>query len=122
MKRVIRRGVFETNSSSTHSITMVSSEDYNKWQNGELFYCDGEFITKENAIKELKDDNYFIKSHPDFDFEDEEALEDVLYDWEYYTYNKYWNKYENYYETYANTYTTKNGEEIIAFGYYGMDN
>lgn len=46
MKRVIRRGVFETNSSSTHSITMVSSEDYNKWQNGELFYCDGEFITK----------------------------------------------------------------------------
>jgi hypothetical protein len=34
--RVIRRGVFETNSSSTHSITMCSIEEYEKWESGEV--------------------------------------------------------------------------------------
>ena len=28
MKRQVRRGVFETNSSSTHSITMCSNKEY----------------------------------------------------------------------------------------------
>jgi len=36
--RVIRRGVFETNSSSTHSLCIASKEDFKKWQNGELVY------------------------------------------------------------------------------------
>lgn len=30
MKEVIRRGIFETNSSSVHSITMCSDDEYNK--------------------------------------------------------------------------------------------
>ncbi|WP_313584682.1 hypothetical protein [Lacrimispora sp.] len=30
MKRQIRRGVFETNSSSTHSLTMCSEEEFEK--------------------------------------------------------------------------------------------
>jgi len=34
MKRQIRRSVFETNSSSTHSITMCSNTDFEKWENG----------------------------------------------------------------------------------------
>lgn len=34
----IRKGLFETNSSSTHSLTMCSEEDYDKWENGELFF------------------------------------------------------------------------------------
>lgn len=36
--KVSRIGVFETNSSSVHSMTIVSAEDYHKWENGELFY------------------------------------------------------------------------------------
>lgn len=35
MKRQIRRGVFETNSSSTHSLTMCSEEEFEQWKNGE---------------------------------------------------------------------------------------
>lgn len=31
MKMQIRQGVFETNSSSVHSLTMCSSEEYKKW-------------------------------------------------------------------------------------------
>ena len=38
MKRQIRRGVFETNSSSVHSLTMCSGEEYKKWENGEILY------------------------------------------------------------------------------------
>ena len=33
----IRRNVFETNSSSTHSITLCSVEDYNAWQEGKMY-------------------------------------------------------------------------------------
>ena len=51
MAKVIkmRQGVFETNSSSTHSITMCNESDYDKWVNGELYlarwgYKDKDFI------------------------------------------------------------------------------
>lgn len=32
MKKQIRRGVFETNSSSCHSLTMCSEKEYEKWE------------------------------------------------------------------------------------------
>lgn len=38
MKRQIRRGVFETNSSSVHSITMCSDSEFDRWENGELLF------------------------------------------------------------------------------------
>ena len=38
MKRQIRQRVFETNSSSTHSITMCMKSDYDKWVAGELIW------------------------------------------------------------------------------------
>ncbi len=34
MKRQIRRGVFETNSSSTHSLTMCSKKEYDEFEKG----------------------------------------------------------------------------------------
>ncbi len=37
MKKV-RSGIFETNSSSTHSLTIVSKEDFEKWKRGELVF------------------------------------------------------------------------------------
>lgn len=43
----IRKGVFETNSSSTHTITMCTKSDYNKFVNGEMYIFDDELITKE---------------------------------------------------------------------------
>ena len=35
MKRQIRKGVFETNSSSTHSLVMCLKSDYDKWEHGD---------------------------------------------------------------------------------------
>jgi hypothetical protein len=36
MKMTIRQGVFETNSSSTHSFTICHKEDYDRWVKGEI--------------------------------------------------------------------------------------
>ena len=70
MKRQIRRGVFETNSSSTHSITLMMKKDYDRWQKGEDLYLyssnwmagfpegcrpeNGKLYTKEEVITFLK--------------------------------------------------------------------
>ena len=55
--KIIRRGTFETNSSSTHSITMCKESDFDKWKNGELYYCqdDGKFYDEEGKIKIIKE-------------------------------------------------------------------
>lgn len=41
MKETIRHSVFETNSSSVHSLSICSSEEYSKWKDGEIVYCPG---------------------------------------------------------------------------------
>lgn len=109
--------VFETNSSSTHSLTMCSKEDYDKWESGELLLdrnwrSKEKFITKEAAIKEIK------SSDSSYDFENEDIVEELLRDYDYYTYGAYW---DTDLEEFSQTYTTKTGEEIIAFGKYGYD-
>ena len=51
MKRQIRQGVFETNSSSTHSITMCSGKVYDAWKAGELYFVpyDEIFLTEKGS-------------------------------------------------------------------------
>jgi hypothetical protein len=119
MKRSIRVGVFETNSSSTHSITMCSKEEYDKWENGEMLINDGSstkpFLTREEAIEKLKQDT----TPGRINFEDKEEVDEELRDWGYKTYEQYWDDCDM--ETFEDNYTTKSGEEVIAFGYYGSD-
>lgn len=117
MKKSIRFGVFETNSSSTHSLTMCSKEDYIRWENGEVLLNEdsrwnklNKWVTKEEAIKYLKDNDYSF---------DEENLEEILRDCEFYTCDKYFDN--EYLEGFEETYKTKNGEEIIAFGMFGYN-
>ena len=54
MKRQIRRGVFETNSSSVHSLTMCMESDFNKWVAGELVWdrWEEELVSITDKIKE----------------------------------------------------------------------
>ena len=95
MKRQIRRGVFETNSSSTHSLTIVSQEDYYKWKKGEMLIhkWDDDLISKEDIAEDKL--NY------------------------YKTYDEYWEDSDL--ETFEQTFTTKGGEKIVAFGEFGYD-
>lgn len=39
--KAIRQGCFETNSSSTHSITMCMENEFEKWKNGDTVVAFG---------------------------------------------------------------------------------
>lgn len=100
MKRQVRKGVFETNSSSTHSITMCTKTDFDKWKNGELAWS--------RWTRELVPITDEIQRSIDNDERD------------YYTYDQF-NDYDYIsYETFEET-KCFDGEEIVAFGYSGYD-
>ena len=101
MKRQIRAGVFETNSSSVHSLTMCMESDFDKWVAGELVWSrwGDELVPITDEIKKSME-------------EDER---------EYLTYEQF-NDYDYIdYETFEDSYTTPNGETVKSFGYYGHD-
>ena len=100
----IRKNVFETNSSSTHSLTMCSEEEYEKWQREELIYdrWEGDLIEITDEIKQYRKDTY-------------ELNDSYLYG-RYLTCEEYWEQAEECYETFCSNY---NG--VVAFGYYGYD-
>lgn len=117
MKKQIRRGVFETNSSSVHSLTMCSGEEYEKWKNGEVLYWkyNDKFGTREDIIEELKKKSWYHN----VDWNDTDRVDDILSDEEVKTCEEY---FENeWYETFRQRYTTPSGDEVVAFGYYGHD-
>jgi len=115
MKRVIRIGVFETNSSSTHSLTMCSKEEYEKWSKGEIwlnhsYHNKGnKFMSKENAI------DFMSQHYNDVDISGEESLRNFEI---YRNPDEYLGEDM---ETFHEEYTTPNGETVVAIGYYGYD-
>lgn len=148
--KIIRQNTFETNSSSTHSITMCMANDYNKWKNGELYYINdtGEFVDEINRIRVIKEHIIHEKSEYNdglytykgvsvkYDNLNElyteenlneitqEEIEEFLgneYDyWELPLTYEEWDGLFDY-EKYEDSYTTPNGDEVISFGYYGSD-
>ena len=120
--RTIRIGTFETNSSSTHSITMCMESDFLKWKNGEMYWnrWNEELVPKETVEEEfLKENTGVSKEDPDFKDKLEEYLNDD--DKTYYTYEEF-NDYDYIeYETFKSTYETPQGEKVVSFGYYGSD-
>ncbi len=88
----IRIGLFETNSSSTHSIIICTDEELDKWKKGEILrgYYEG-----------------FVPYSEDLDKD------------EYFTYDEYIKYREE--EVYENKYITKNGEVLHIICKYGYD-
>lgn len=106
MKIQIRRGLFETNSSSVHSLVMVSGNDFEKWKNGELVYD-----RMRDKLIPVTDEEYL-----EWKKENEEE-EPEWYD--YLTFDEFFDYDYLEYETFINSFTTESGEEVKAFGYYG---
>ena len=124
MKRQIRRGVFETNSSSVHSLTMCSGEEYKKWEQGKLLYWKDrdKFGTREDIIEEMKNQRYSWNNelcYPNVDWEDKYKVSSIFSDEGVQTCEEFFDN--EYYETFEQRYTTPNGDEVVAFGYYGHD-
>ena len=97
----IRQNLFETNSSSTHTLTFCTGSEFEKWKNGELIFntWDEELVPYTDNIKKEK----------------EEAGSDS----EFRTYDEFF--CDDYLESYISTYTTHSGDEVVAFGKYGYD-
>lgn len=113
MRQTIRNNTFETNSSSTHSITIVTQEEFDKFKSGDTYIdWNDEFFTKEEILNSKEYEEFENKG---------KCSEDKFE--AYIEYNDFRN-YDNYnreYETFEEHYTTKSGDKIVAFGYYGQD-
>ena len=138
--RQVRRMTFETNSSSTHSITICSQETYDKWCDGKVLFGDWnqDFIEAEeltpydyecDKAKSESSKGKYYKNWKQLSAEDQKD-----YTTEYVLRNKKEKDYDEYLtrdewlirhnidtETFSEYYTTKSGDKIVAFGYYGYD-
>lgn len=123
MKKQIRHSVFETNSSSTHSLTMMMKDDYVRWGEENLYMytgygwgwdfdkpVNGTLYTKEEAIKFVKSSRYYDKNY-DIDEEYLREMSFISSD----------DEGSEYLDTFYEEFTTPSGETIVAFGEYGYD-
>ena len=90
--RQIRIGVFETNSSSTHTLVVCTDEELEKWKKGEMIYEYGEGLIPSNYTNTPSDGETFEA------FMDNEYLEIDI-----------------------NTYVTKEGENLTIFCRHGYN-
>ena len=99
MRRVIRRGVFETNSSSVHSMVICNTDEWLKFKNDEkVFDYWTDTLVDFGGDVDLDGNRYY-------------SYEDIIVSgW-----------FLDQYETYYKSYTTESGDTIHIFGYYGHD-
>lgn len=137
----IRLNVFETNSSSTHSLIMAEDTIFKKWVDGEFFYNDGydsalkgkDFVTKDEAFATAQRVHswltmaQFEKLIEGDNIEDpeDEGEEISRYDFfselEIWPYDIYCEKHSEYLESSEYTYTTPGGERVRALAFYGYE-
>ena len=117
--RQVRMNVFETNSSSTHSIAIIPEDLYKQWRDGEVYMndCwsdkdkilgDKEWITKQEAIDYLKHYN---------EYDEEGDLDYTLMEAGIYSYDSWGEDYEHD----CTHFTTPSGDKMVAECYYGWD-
>ena len=136
----IREGVFETNSSSTHTITICSEKTFDEWakEDSDIVYVGDsygfsfngrDFVTKEEVLELAKEDNakriaegkeplYDVEHFFDPDANSSSwSSESQAAECGVYTFEEW--REDEYLETYLEGYTTENGDKIVAFGKYG---
>lgn len=138
----VRRSVFETNSSSTHSLSIVTQDEFDYWKNNKDVYFVGNaygyfdearfgkaFVTKDEILamaakvneeqnltsedRYPTDDSFFEQDEEDW-YSESPAKEEGILSFED------WFEQE-YLETYTQKFTTPSGDKMIAFGEYGTN-
>ena len=124
--RQIRHNVFETNSSSTHSLTICSKSEYERWGKDLWFNMDDdEFIPAGwtgDDIENVK--QYYEEQNGKGTWEgltqEEQDVELTEYYWSICKDKSEWlDKREL--ETFYKEYTSPSGDEIVVFGRYGYE-
>lgn len=141
----IRYGVFETNSSSVHSLILCSDEEYKAFEKHQLYYnrLEHHFMTREEVRETIvklykKDKRWFEEAWNEFlaeeDMEEtpasieafdalplsqQESFINIAREGEIKTLDGILE--DEYLESFDETYVTKSGEVVHAFGNYGND-
>lgn len=116
-----RLGMFESNSSSTHSLIIGMEDDFKKWEKGELLYSRYNkqgFYTKEEAINFLKEIPWYKNRNIDFNIVDPEELQEMLEDEGFISWD--WLDDDELEHDY-NEFITPSGEKICITCRYGWD-
>ena len=108
----VRKNVFETNSSSTHSLVMAVASDFDRWEAGEVYYC-------HYTWRETRDKFEIGKFYPVAEIDAYyESIGEDRDDYEFMTYEEF-NATDLEVDEYS--YTTPNGEVVRAIARYGYD-
>jgi len=138
MKYQVRKGVFETNSSSTHSLCICSQEDFDAWKAGKTLFNEykNEFRPVEDfgisvSDKEVKDyynntKQEFYKSFENLTSDEVQKVKDRLLtelraNADMDGFESYADWWRDYLEEFERSYTSKSGDKIVVFGQYGYD-
>ena len=109
MQVQIRENVFETNSSSTHSLVIATKSEFSDFKNGKLIYC-------QYDAGPFKSDHFY----PTSQVEDWVAEHEDDYDeYDFQRYDDFFD--DEYLEPFKEDYTTAHGDEIVVFGNYGYE-
>ena len=105
----IRKNVFETNSSSTHSLVITTEEEFEKFKNNELVYCEWKTGPFEQGKMYPKTE---VDAYAD-------AVGENFEDYNFYTASHI---FENeYLESFEKKFITPSGDKMVAFGNFGYD-
>lgn len=142
MKTVIRRCIFESNSSTSHTVVIMTEEQNEKWKEEDLYYYpyhdwydpfkklpenqkpkSGCLYTQDEVLKFHKLQGYEPnpEEYDEDEFESEEDMKDIFIK-EMGDFIKYTQWFEDeYLETDENHFTTPGGEKIVVCCKYGRD-
>ena len=112
----IRKTIFETNSSATHCVTLLTEDEYDKFVDGESFldFDKGIIYTKDEAFKIARSKSDYTENMTD------EGIEDLLADYKIYNWHTWYTYIED--EEYTDTDEfTKNGQKYIVLAHYYWD-
>lgn len=112
--RQVRLQTFETNSSSTHSLVMAVQAEFDKWVNGEVYYCNSWWSSKDKD--KFTEGKFYPKVEVDAYYESIGEERDT---YEFCTYDEFCD--DKYLEVEDYSYTTPGGETVKAVAKYGYD-
>ena len=133
----IRRNVFETNSSSTHSLIICRDKMYHDWKNMKVVYDNDndEFVEAKQPteIDFHKAEVMYMENKSDYmkDWKDLTPKMQLAYlkenvmeepdPYQYKTYENYRNEMNSMEESFERTWETEHGDVVHILGYMGYD-
>lgn len=124
----IRYGIFESNSSSTHTLCVAQNEEIDKLDKNELLinldWQDARsFISPEEAMESLKkciEDNNDEEGRELLANNEKEGIYQLMREYEIaQRYDDYLDS--EWLDSYQEEFTTKSGDRVLVFGIYGRD-